>query len=326
MVPARYSGNAPRAEDSRVWDEVKARHAASFKSNETPVMVATKAFGMGIDKANVRYTVHLGLPQSIEGFYQEAGRAGRDGRPARCVIVMSESDRDRSRRVLSSDIAAGQGEPSGTPDDINTLLWFHNDNFPPASQERATMLEVYDLLQGGERTIPFHPNRHRNSRGNSNDDGRVERALHRLAVLGVVNDYTLGGGFEGASATVTMGNATPESIGDALASFVGRVRPGGAEPPGAYRDVRHAVEQCSQQLIDTLYDTVVKSRKRSLREMWLLAVAAERDGEIVRQWVLDYLTEGASATRIEELLTADHFDIQGLDHGLGRSGRARNSR
>ena len=69
VAPARYSGKAPKSEDSKTWDEVKARHADSFKSNQTPVMVATKAFGMGIDKANVRYTVHLGLPQSIEGFY-----------------------------------------------------------------------------------------------------------------------------------------------------------------------------------------------------------------------------------------------------------------
>ena len=306
MVPARYSGNAPKSEDSKAWDKDKARHAASFKSNETPVMVATKAFGMGIDKANVRYTVHLGLPQSIEGFYQEAGRAGRDGRPARCLIVMSEVSRDRSRRILSTD--EGKGDSSGTRDDITTVLWFHNSNFPAASEERAAMLEVYEMLQAGQRTIPFRPRGRDN--GKHHDDGRVERALHRLAVLGVVNDYTVDGAFEGTSATVTVGNATPESIGDALTSFVGRVRPGGAEPPSAYRDVRHAVEKCSRQLIDTLYDTVVKSRKRSLREMWLLAIDAERDGEIVRQRVLDYLTEGAAASRIEELITADHIDIE----------------
>ena len=224
---------------------------------------------------------------------------------------MSESDRDRSRRFLSTDIAQGQGEPPGTRDDINTLLWFHNSNFPPASQERAAMMEVYDLLQTGQRTIPFHPNRHDNrGNNNDNDDGRVERALHRLAVLGVVNDYTVDGAFQATAATVAVANATPESIGDGLISFVGRVRPGGAGPPTVYRDVRHAVEQCSQQLIDTLYDTVVKSRKRSLREMWLLAVDAERDGEIVRQRVLDYLTEGAAVTRIEELIQVSWFNIE----------------
>ena len=119
-APARYSGKPPKSEVHEEWADVKARYAASFKNNETPVMVATKAFGMGIDKANVRYTVHLGLPQSIEGFYQEAGRAGRDGRPAHCVIVMSELDRDRSRRLLSGD--DGDAPTTGTRDDITTLL------------------------------------------------------------------------------------------------------------------------------------------------------------------------------------------------------------
>ena len=179
------------------------------------------------------------------------------------------------------------------------------------------MLEVYEMLQAGQRTIPFHSKqRHRNARGNSNeydesrDEGRIERALHRLAVLGVVDDYTVDGAYKGAAATVTLGNATPESIGDALASFVGRVRPGGAEPPSTFRDARDAMEQCSQQLIDALYETVVASRRRSLREMWLLAIDAESDGEIVRQRVLDYLAEGAAASTIERLIQADSFDIE----------------
>lgn len=74
-----------------------------FITDKVPVVVATNAFGMGIDKSNVRYAIHHNLPESIEAYYQEAGRAGRDGEPSRCTLLWNESDIVTRRRLLDND-------------------------------------------------------------------------------------------------------------------------------------------------------------------------------------------------------------------------------
>jgi len=99
-----------------------------FKNNDLTLLIATKAFGMGIDKPNIRFTIHFNMPQSIESFYQEAGRAGRDRQQAVCSILYSSTTLHDQTTV-----------------DKSLMLSFHRNSFP--NRDREALMLYKEVLQ-----------------------------------------------------------------------------------------------------------------------------------------------------------------------------------
>jgi ATP-dependent DNA helicase RecQ len=99
----RSEGHAAVPYHAGLPDRMRAAHQEDFLDERVDIVVATVAFGMGIDRSNVRFVVHAGAPRSPEHYQQEAGRAGRDGLPAECVLIYSGSDFVKWRQMLAAN-------------------------------------------------------------------------------------------------------------------------------------------------------------------------------------------------------------------------------
>ena len=337
-----YSGGAPTGRDSRSWDDDKAATARRFLADELAILVTTKAFGMGIDKPNIRWTAHLGMPSSIEAFAQEAGRAGRDPTlRAHCVLVSGQPDREGVARALDPQTApqARRAASIRWSHDVGRQLFFLNNSFPGADPATAAidagtrkMLtsawvvgEVPQaetmwrrLLDAGAKpgavlTMPHLPDGAKGLHAKHCDllKSLVDKALFRLSMIGVVDDVTIEHRAE--RVTVHVARYDQQSIDDALLTFADRMR------PGRYRDhlrwVRTAPDDLDDRIVHHLtrvvslvYEVIEPARVTALREMWSLTLKGTTD-QVIRSMISAYLSDGPTAQLLATLGARSDIDV-----------------
>ncbi|MEI9921117.1 MAG: DEAD/DEAH box helicase [Bacteroidota bacterium] len=219
-----YSGTVPKIDKQPVltdseYDEYKMTVQNDFKESKFTLLTATKAFGMGVNKQNIHYTIHYGIPGSMEALYQEGGRAGRDkirfqNEQARCIVLLSKSRKPKEltdqlwlRETHLPKLNELLGQIDG---DLNSNLFLFASGLQSVTEEFQLIKRLYETYSSGSKATVVEGS------AIKADKAKTEKAIYRLSQLGIVSDWTISNFFSGGKFEVDFIKHTDASVTENL--------------------------------------------------------------------------------------------------------------
>ena len=200
-----FSGSEPNMGSLQrgAFDSYKQEVQDDFKANKYRLLTATKAFGMGVNKGNIAYTIHYGMPGSMEALYQEAGRAGRDKKlftktVANCYVLLTKEkntvalDKIWDASTSITDLKDNVKNLS-FGSDLNTNLWFMTNSLDSIGDEFKLVNSIYNYLTQNieNKTVTVTAAQFRTNKS------KFEKGVYRLSQLGIVSDWIIEDFFKG---------------------------------------------------------------------------------------------------------------------------------
>lgn len=299
------------------WNTYKKKTQQAFKDDAFSLLVSTSSFGMGVDKSNIRYTVHYGIPGSLEALAQEAGRAGRNRLPAGCAVVFSgndtydflspDMDTESARRAVDAISYKDQ-------DDVSRVMFLHFQSYPGVDVDivstRQIMTQILRIWSEMELDGGATANLVLRRRGMNDKSG--EHALYRLSVLGIVRDYTIDYGRN--QYEVETIRIDPDLAMAHLAQFVRRYDIEGraelvAESARMYQSetMPSQYDHVIQALCTFVYDVIERSRRRSLENLVQGLKDADGDGDALGRYLANFLSQNVFTSAVAAVAQGAHL-------------------
>ena len=323
-----FSGSKPNKWLNSInFEDYKKKTQEDFKKNKFSTLAATKSFGMGLNKPNIHYTFHYGIPQSIEALYQEAGRAGRNKvkfgeesnqEKAKCFVLLSRSMDEQILEelwTLQTPLSKVQKLKEKTSGDVNTNLFLFLKDLDPIPKEAKIINDLYEkfakpnakkvLVKGIELNC---------------SKAKTEKAIYRLNQLGIVEDWTVEdwavGKKIGGSFKVDFANFSKESIRTSLLNTIKKYESDFSfeslemENRKTYEKILNAPPEYTDThqnillLLQWSYDHFIYNRRQSLKNIYELCcdvVGGRITKEELRTRIENYFKVSTSTTLLQHI-------------------------